>query len=298
MKEREESKRERERERDDCLLYREINDQNDHHTLQNDLKNLEGWANTWGMRFNASKCYILSIKNSSNHFYQLNDTILKRVPTNPYLGLTISEDLKWAPHVNKIPKKANSTLGFIRRNLKRCPVNCRRSAYIALVRPLLEYGASVWDPHYQKDIDKLERVQKNAARFITGDYKSTTPGSVSRLLEKCNLPPLQERRRHLRLSLYYRVVEGLAPALPPEKFLQQQRPGRLIRTRQLDGKSSNPVNNYARHNDKPYAVPHCNTIERQNSFFPRTTVDWNRLENEVVHADSINRFRALVAKTR
>ena len=63
-------------------------------------------------------------------------------------------------------------------------------------------------------------------------------------------------------------------------------------------KSSNPVNNYARHNDKPYAVPHCNTIERQNSFFPRTTVDWNRLENEVVHADSINIVRALVANTR
>ena len=138
---------------DDCLLYREINDQNDHHTLQNDLKNLEEWANTWGMRFNASKCYILSIKNTSNHFYQLNNTILKRVPTNPYLGLTISEDMKWAPHINKITKKANSTLGFIRRNLKRCPINCRRTAYIALVRPLLEYGASVWDPHYQKDID-------------------------------------------------------------------------------------------------------------------------------------------------
>ena len=36
---------------DDCLLYREINGQNDHHTLQNYLKNLEEWANTWGMRF-------------------------------------------------------------------------------------------------------------------------------------------------------------------------------------------------------------------------------------------------------
>ena len=52
-------------------------------------------------------------RNTSNHFYQLNNTILKRVLTNPYLGLTISEDRKWAPHINKITKKANSTLGFI-----------------------------------------------------------------------------------------------------------------------------------------------------------------------------------------
>ena len=74
-------------------------------------------------------------------------------------------------------------------------------AYIALVRPLLEYGASVWDPHYQKDTDQLERIQKNAARFITGDYKSMTPGSMSKLLKKCNLPPLQEKRQHLRLTL-------------------------------------------------------------------------------------------------
>jgi hypothetical protein len=47
---------------DDCLLHREINNENDHTTLQNDLKNLEKWASDWGMRFNAKKCYILSIK--------------------------------------------------------------------------------------------------------------------------------------------------------------------------------------------------------------------------------------------
>ena len=61
---------------------------------------------------------------------------------------------------------------------------------------------------------------------------------------------------------------------------------------------ANPINNYARHNIRPYAMPHCNTMKRQNSFFLRTTVDWNRLEKEVVHADSVDRFRALETKTR
>ena len=38
---------------DDCLLYREINNNDDHLLLQQDLKNLEKWATDWGMRFNA-----------------------------------------------------------------------------------------------------------------------------------------------------------------------------------------------------------------------------------------------------
>ncbi len=134
------------------------------------------------MRFNATKCYILSVQNTSNFFYQLNNTILKRVPTNPYLGLLISEDLKWSAHINNITKKANSALSFLRRNLKRCPASCRRSAYLALVRPLLEYGAAVWNPYLQKDIEKIECIQRNAARFITGDYKTMTPGSVTNRL--------------------------------------------------------------------------------------------------------------------
>ena len=38
---------------DYCLLYREINNENDHTTLQNDLTNLEKLVLDWGMRFNA-----------------------------------------------------------------------------------------------------------------------------------------------------------------------------------------------------------------------------------------------------
>ena len=54
---------------DDFLLNRTIKSEKDHQLLKEDLKNLEACANDWGMRFNANKCYILSIKNKSQHFY-------------------------------------------------------------------------------------------------------------------------------------------------------------------------------------------------------------------------------------
>ena len=56
-------------------------------------------------------------------------------------------------------------------------------AYIALIRSILEYGASVWDPHFQSDINKLERIQRQSARFIARDYKTRDPGCVTNMLK-------------------------------------------------------------------------------------------------------------------
>ena len=41
------------------------------------------------------------------------------------------------------------------------------SAYKGMVRPSLEYGSSVWDPHPDKLQEELEKVQNRAARFVT-----------------------------------------------------------------------------------------------------------------------------------
>jgi hypothetical protein len=46
-------------------------------------------------------------------------------------------------HISNITKKANSTIGFLRRNLQHCPKECRKNAYISLVRSVLEYGATI-----------------------------------------------------------------------------------------------------------------------------------------------------------
>ena len=141
---------------DDCLLYRKIQTFNDHMLLQNDLTQLGKWANTWGMNFNTNKCHILSIRNKTQFFYSLSNETLEYVTTNPYLGNTIYNDLKWHSHISTITEKANSILGFLRRNVRRCPINSKRTAYIALVRAVLDYGAIVWDPYHRGDIDKLE----------------------------------------------------------------------------------------------------------------------------------------------
>ena len=94
----------------------------------------------------------------SSH-YRLDNHILKQVEENQYLGLSIHKSLKWASHINKISNKANYVLGFIKRNLKHANRDLRELAYASLVWSMLEYSSTVWDPFYQKDIDRLESVQ-------------------------------------------------------------------------------------------------------------------------------------------
>ena len=72
--------------------------------------------------------------------------------------------------------------GFLRRNLSNSPVSCKKNAYLALVRSTLEYGAIVWDPYLITDINRLEGIQRKAARFITGDFRTRKPGCVTNML--------------------------------------------------------------------------------------------------------------------
>ena len=39
-----------------------------------------------------------------------------------------------------------------------------------MIRPILEYANTVWSPYTKKDIAKIERVQRQSARFIMADY--------------------------------------------------------------------------------------------------------------------------------
>ena len=51
-----------------------------------------------------------------------------------------------------------------------CSPEMKEAAYKGLVRPVLEYGSSVWDSHTYGLQEELEKVQHRAARFVTGNY--------------------------------------------------------------------------------------------------------------------------------
>jgi len=261
---------------DDCLLYREITSEEDHIALQDDLTSLQTWAEMWGMIFNPTKCYVMKTgrkRSLSNWIYTLHDHPLEVVPKNPYLGLTLSEDLKWGPHINKITKKASGILGFLRRNLSSCPIDLKELAYFSLVGSNLEYSSPVWDPFLKTDINKLEAVQRRAARFVLNNYKWDS--SVTAMLKSLNWQSLSSRRREARVTLLYKIIHGLV-AVPCDEFISRN----FSKTR-----SSNS------HRLKVFS-PQTETF--RNPFFPRTVIDWNRLPDDIITATTIEQYKQVL----
>ena len=106
---------------DDCVCYREIKNEEDTLKLQRDIDRLGSWARKWGMRFQPVKCNKMQLTNKRSSKiqanYTLEGTILENVESIKYLGVTITNDLKWTTHISYVCTKANRTLRFLRRNL-------------------------------------------------------------------------------------------------------------------------------------------------------------------------------------
>ena len=158
---------------DDCILYRTINGQNDHFHLQTDLDLIVKWTETWQMNLNINKCAILTcsrLLSSSTSVYTINGQSLTRVTQHPYLGVMFDSIMSFSPHISNITCNAIRILNFVKRNLYKCNRDTKCMAYTSLVRPVLEYTLSVWDPYLNKNILAIEMIQRWAARWVKSDY--------------------------------------------------------------------------------------------------------------------------------
>ena len=129
---------------DDILIMRSITTPSNHQILlQNDLAL---WSAYRQMPFSLAKCEHLTVTNSphsSTHHYKLNDYTIQRVQSIKYLGLTISHNLSWSPHISRIVSKVNQFQSFFWRNLSYCSRDLKVKCYQTYICPIIEYAAVI-----------------------------------------------------------------------------------------------------------------------------------------------------------
>ena len=128
------------------------------------------------------------------------------LPTEPPRPAT--EDLSWMKHISETARKANRTLGLLRRNFKDCSKQVKATTYTTVVRPILEYASPVWDPQRQADIRALECPMR-AARYVNNDYTMCTSGCVTDMIKWLGWEGVEDRCYVARYSLLYKIQNGL-----------------------------------------------------------------------------------------
>ena len=128
-------------------------------------------------------------KTNSKCKYKIDDVVLEEVIVEKDLGVFISNNMDWSYHINYLINKANKQLGRIKHAFEYIDEYIISLLYNSLIRPHLEYGAVVWSPHRQGEIDKLEKVQHRATKISS--LVGLNQGEINIKLKS---PCLEDRR--------------------------------------------------------------------------------------------------------
>ena len=183
---------------DDLKLFRIINSREDYLSLQQDLHNIQAWCMRNSLFLNVEKCHVISFtkrKITMEFVYCINSIVVLRVDHISDLGVTFTSQFSFKEHIFAICNKARRRWGFIRRTCGFLNVHVLKILYISLVRSVLEYASPVWSPHYNCDVEYLERVQNHFLRHMEFKLgRIHVVGEYSSILMSLNLQPLDSRR--------------------------------------------------------------------------------------------------------
>ena len=146
------------------------------------------------------------------------------------------------------------------------------------MRPVLDYGSSVWDHPGVVLREELESMQKRAARFVSGNYSYET-GSMTGILRQLKWESLKKRKKDNRIILLYKGLKGKA-SVPTDDLIPKTRHARNQHSMALQ-------------------TPIANTDVYKGSLFPQTTRDWNALSDPLISSaedaeDCVAQFTSLV----
>ncbi len=250
--------------------------------LNRDLSALNGWLKANRLVLNTDKtvCMVLSTRQRRATVPEckinltINNESIKQVSEAKLLGMLVDENLSWDRHINTLCSKISRKLGLLKRLQKFLPKDTILMLYNSIVLPHFDYADVIWGTADFKYVNKIYKLQKIAARIITGArrYSRTEP-----LFRDLKWLPLADRIRSHTATMMYKTMNNLAPQYMAEMFTTVN----MVTTRATRSSTSQ---------DLRIPKPHLEIFRR--SFQYRGSKIWNELDNSVKHAQTVGSFKS------
>ena len=261
---------------DDTKIWRKIYSENDCKVLNKDIDSLHKWALNNGMKFNPTKCKVISVTlRRPNYYilpfdrysYELGDCILDYVNEEKDLGVIITNKLNWESQQKAIISKASRQLGLLIRTCHFIYNQSQKgSLYITLIRSIFEHCRELWGRNYVVSENKFEPIQKRAVKLILNElHKSYTKREYFEKLSRLNLLPIYNYFSIKKLKLFHRIMNNQ---------ISIERPSYIVPYRSTRHSNNNNLTVSMENNEgviRPFG----------NSFFPSTISIWNSIPDDI-----------------
>ena len=219
---------------DDSRILKSIGCEEETKCLQNDLNSAVTWSKANNMELHENKFELLVHKANihselvhlpftiENYTYSVSGNIIL-YPSNQLkdLGVMVSPDLSWTPHINTITSRARSITYWVLSVFKTREKNTMITLYKSLIRSHLEYCCPLWHPSKIGDIQELESVQRTFTARISG----MNDLNYWDRLKSLQLMSMQRRRERYIIMHMWKTLHDQCPNDLQIKFMKPSRLG-------------------------------------------------------------------------
>jgi hypothetical protein len=241
-----------------------------------DLSAIHQLSLQWLVSFCPAKIKSLIISNKRaahlNPPVHLNGQVVEEVKSHTHLGVKLSYNLRWNNHINDITIKARKRLNSMVHLKYKLDRKTLETMYQSYVRPTMEYAQVVWGGTYDSDMVKLEKIQIDALRLVTG---ATAKSNIANLYRDTHWMKIQDRANNAVLAMMYKIFNDLAPS-----YLTN-----LIRI--ID--HTKQKHNLRQKESLMTQICRVETFRR--SFFIHGVILWNNLSPDVIDSSSLEEFK-------
>jgi hypothetical protein len=197
---------------DDTKAYAVVNNAYQHDDLQ---RSVDAWADTVksiDLILTADKCGVLHLGKTNEKLpYFVNGTQLKILEEVKDLGVTMTPDLRFRSHINRIVKCASTKSNLLLRSLAIKNPDPYIRLFNSVVIPSLLYASEVWRPQFRKDLELIQRmVNRFYARVefrCSLEHRSLHRPEITELMDNKDIKMLHSLRNNDRLDKIFNIYQ-------------------------------------------------------------------------------------------